>query len=105
MKNCLYAVNFFLSFCHYLIIINLSYLIAGFTINRLCWFSNRLLAGKVAPPVAKGISTAIGLAAIPFIVTPIDTSVDWLMNRTYRRWLMYSDRLSKDHIVLHHRND
>lgn len=30
--------------------------------------------------------TAIGLAAIPFIIKPIDHSVDWLMESSLRKW-------------------
>lgn len=53
---------------------------------------------------SRGLSTAIGLAAIPFIVQPIDSGVDTLMNKTFRRWFGHMDFLDKN-IVHHNRND
>ncbi|CAD5112175.1 unnamed protein product [Dimorphilus gyrociliatus] len=60
--------------------------IPGFTINRLCAGSkfvlhkSRLSSGKV-----KWITTALGLAAIPFIIKPIDVSVDFILDKTARK--------------------
>lgn len=41
--------------------------------------------------VSKGLSTVIGLAAIPFIIKPIDAGVDELMERTFRAHVGKSD--------------
>lgn len=48
--------------------------IPGFTINRLCAASLALLASltRWPLPVRKWATTALGLAAIPVIITPID---------------------------------
>lgn len=60
--------------------------IPGFTINRLCAGSKYILnrtslsSGKV-----KWITTALGLAAIPFIIQPIDKSVDFALDSTSRK--------------------
>ncbi|XP_072104140.1 mitochondrial fission process protein 1 [Mobula birostris] len=61
--------------------------IPGFTINRLCAASLFLL-GKTTRwplPVRKWTTTAIGLSAIPVIITPIDRSVDFLLDSTLRK--------------------
>ena len=53
-----------------------SVIIPGFTINRICVLSRRTLqrvAPKSMPPGVQGwVTTAVGLAAIPFIIKPID---------------------------------
>lgn len=48
--------------------------IPGFTINRLCAASLALLASltRWPLPVRKWATTALGLSAIPVIITPID---------------------------------
>lgn len=48
--------------------------IPGFTINRLCAASLALLGSltRWPLPVRKWATTALGLAAIPVIITPID---------------------------------
>ncbi|XP_016107898.1 mitochondrial fission process protein 1-like [Sinocyclocheilus grahami] len=61
--------------------------IPGFTINRVCATSLFLL-GKTTRwplPVRKWTTTAIGLSTIPFIITPIDRSVDFLMDSSLRK--------------------
>lgn len=62
--------------------------IPGFTINRICFLSNILLQKTTSLPAVtrKWTVTAIGLAAIPFIIKPIDHSVDWFMENTLRKW-------------------
>jgi len=63
--------------------------IPGFTINRICYLSNMVLRYTTTlPPVTrKWTVTAIGLSAIPFIIHPIDRSVDLLLDKTLRRWM------------------
>lgn len=48
--------------------------IPGFTINRLCAASLALLGTltRWPLPLRRWTTTALGLAAIPFIITPID---------------------------------
>lgn len=48
--------------------------IPGFTINRLCAASLALLGActRWPLPLRRGATTALGLAAIPLIITPID---------------------------------
>ena len=53
--------------------------IPGITINRIVW-----AAQKVAPAAGKGSATAVGLAAIPVIVGPIDEGVERFLNATVR---------------------
>uniref|UniRef100_A0A8C2ZEW8 Mitochondrial fission process protein 1 n=2 Tax=Cyclopterus lumpus TaxID=8103 RepID=A0A8C2ZEW8_CYCLU len=64
-----------------------SVMIPGFTINRVCAASLHLL-GKTTKwplPVRKWTTTAIGLSTIPFIITPIDRSVDFLLDSSLRK--------------------
>ncbi|NXW48859.1 MTFP1 protein, partial [Nyctiprogne leucopyga] len=61
--------------------------IPGFTINRLCAASLALL-GTVTRwplPLRRWATTALGLAAIPVIITPIDRTVDFLMDSSLRK--------------------
>ncbi|XP_030075018.1 mitochondrial fission process protein 1 [Microcaecilia unicolor] len=61
--------------------------IPGFTINRICAASLYLM-GKTTRwplPVRKWTTTAVGLSAIPFIVKPIDRSVDLLLDASLRK--------------------
>ncbi|OCU01608.1 hypothetical protein XELAEV_18007400mg [Xenopus laevis] len=61
--------------------------IPGFTINRLCAASLYLM-GRVTRwplPVRKWATTAVGLSAIPIIITPIDRSVDWMLDSSLRK--------------------
>ncbi|XP_049533070.1 mitochondrial fission process protein 1 [Anopheles darlingi] len=65
-----------------------SVIIPGFTINRICWLSKKVLkANKVKGPVAKWGPTMLGLLAIPFIIHPIDSAVDYAMDNTYRKYV------------------
>ncbi|KAK7895364.1 hypothetical protein WMY93_020689 [Mugilogobius chulae] len=59
----------------------------GFTINRVCAASLYLLGKttKLPLPVRKWTTTAIGLSTIPFIITPIDRSVDFLLDSSLRK--------------------
>ncbi|NXP04125.1 MTFP1 protein, partial [Thinocorus orbignyianus] len=61
--------------------------IPGFTINRLCAASLALLGAVTRWPLAlrRWTTTALGLAAIPLIITPIDRSVDFLMDSSLRK--------------------
>ncbi|KAM4707441.1 mitochondrial fission process protein 1 [Discoglossus pictus] len=71
--------------------------IPGFTINRICAASLYLM-GRVTRwplPVRKWATTAIGLSAIPFIITPIDRSVDYLLDSSLRK--LYSSNEKSQH--------
>ncbi|XP_035168383.1 mitochondrial fission process protein 1 [Oxyura jamaicensis] len=61
--------------------------IPGFTINRLCAASLALLGSltRWPLPIRKWATTALGLAAIPVIITPIDRTVDFLMDSSLRK--------------------
>uniref|UniRef100_A0A1I7X9R4 Mitochondrial fission process protein 1 n=1 Tax=Heterorhabditis bacteriophora TaxID=37862 RepID=A0A1I7X9R4_HETBA len=61
--------------------------IPGFTINRLCYFSGKLLqrVTRWPSPVRKWLVTVIGLGMIPFIVKPIDSAVEIGMDETLRK--------------------
>lgn len=64
-----------------------SVLVPGFTINRVCAFSNYLLIKnkKIKINRREWIVTWIGLCIIPFIIKPIDHSIDKLMDNTFRK--------------------
>ncbi|XP_007900465.1 mitochondrial fission process protein 1 [Callorhinchus milii] len=64
-----------------------SVIIPGFTINRVCAGSLWLLGRttKLPLPIRKWTTTAIGLSTIPIIITPIDRSVDFLLDCTLRK--------------------
>lgn len=65
-----------------------SVVIPGFVINRITWGSGILAKRSNLPGIAsKWLPTCIGLAAIPFIIRPIDTAVDHAMDRTYRKYV------------------
>ncbi|XP_049793682.1 mitochondrial fission process protein 1 [Schistocerca nitens] len=66
-----------------------SVIIPGFTINRICAASLLILNNttKLPKTTRKWITTAVGLACIPFIVKPIDHFVDIVMDRTFRVWI------------------
>ncbi|XP_061888246.1 mitochondrial fission process protein 1 [Entelurus aequoreus] len=64
-----------------------SVIIPGITINRVCAASLHLL-GRTTRwplPVRKWTTTAIGLSTVPFIITPIDRSVDYLLDASLRK--------------------
>ncbi|XP_068191008.1 mitochondrial fission process protein 1 [Antennarius striatus] len=68
-----------------------SVIVPGFTINRVCAASLYMLSRttKWPLPVRKWTTTAIGLTTIPFIITPIDRSVDFLLDSSLRK--LYDD--------------
>lgn len=68
-------------------------IVPGLTINRLCWLSRLMLYKAFRLPYnsSKYISVAVGLAAIPFIVKPIDNAVDHCLDLTLRPWLHGTD--------------
>ncbi|KAM6241892.1 mitochondrial fission process protein 1 isoform 2-T2 [Spheniscus humboldti] len=61
--------------------------IPGVTINRLCAASLALLGAltRWPLPLRRWTTTALGLAAIPLIITPIDRTVDFLMDSSLRK--------------------
>lgn len=73
-----------------------SVIIPGFTINRVCWVTNKLLqsARTLPPMVRKWSTTVVGIGCIPLIVHPIDRSVDYLMDNSLRTWYNYHPRKS-----------
>lgn len=65
-----------------------SVIIPGFTINRICWGTGRLLKmAKVAKGIQKAAPTTVGLASIPVIIHPIDKLMDYVMDNTYRKYI------------------
>lgn len=76
-------------------------LIPPIFINRTCVVTSSLLAKAAARRAAANapatwwtpesnqrlISSGAGLAAIPLIVHPIDTSVDWFMEKLWNPWI------------------
>lgn len=63
--------------------------IPGFTINRICWAVGKgIKEMKFKHKYGKWLPTIVGLASIPFIIHPIDTGVDVLMDNSYRKYLM-----------------
>jgi fission process protein 1 len=66
-----------------------SVFIPGITINRICALSLLTLKYTVKLPskTCKLLTTGIGLACIPFIIKPIDTFVDFVMDETFRKAL------------------
>lgn len=84
---------------------NTHFTLTGFTINRICWLSTKILSTRIAVTASKGISTAIGLAAIPFIIRPIDHGVDSLMENTFRSWFVLEKALQEKKLIHHNRDD
>ncbi|XP_063396983.1 mitochondrial fission process protein 1-like [Mytilus trossulus] len=79
--------------------------IPGFTINRVCTFSGLLLKKSTSwpAPMRHWTTTFIGLACIPFIIKPIDRSVDYFMENSFRKWFQVGPVLKE--LVHHERND
>ncbi|XP_071428218.1 mitochondrial fission process protein 1 isoform X1 [Pithys albifrons albifrons] len=73
--------------------------IPGFTINRLCTASLALLGTltRWPLPLRRWATTALGLAAIPLIITPIDRTVDFLMDSSLRKLYGTPGEPSKPH--------
>eukprot|EP00039_Didymoeca_costata_P030090 m.27852 g.27852 ORF g.27852 m.27852 type:complete len:163 (-) comp7944_c0_seq2:1116-1604(-) len=64
--------------------------IPGLVINRIVSASRLVLAnpGLAAPQFLRLWGpTSLGIAAIPFIVKPIDSFVDFALDNTYREWV------------------
>lgn len=65
-----------------------SVIIPGFTINRICWGTGRLLKmAKANKMIRKTVPTGVGLASIPLIIHPIDRLMDYVMDNTYRKFI------------------
>lgn len=65
-----------------------SVIIPGAVINRITWGAGKLCNNsKVKGLARKWAPTCIGLAAIPFIIRPIDAAVDDVMDKTYRKYV------------------
>ncbi|XP_046360302.2 mitochondrial fission process protein 1-like [Haliotis rufescens] len=73
--------------------------IPGLTINRICALSNILLKKTSSLPcsVRKWTTTGIGLVCIPFIISPIDRSVDHLMDKVIRPYYPVSSDPHSNH--------
>ncbi|XP_046385108.1 mitochondrial fission process protein 1 isoform X2 [Ischnura elegans] len=76
-----------------------SVIIPGFTINRVCAGTLYLLKKTTKWPkiTRKWTATAVGIACIPLIVSPIDHGVHQLMDSSVRKWLgipCYADHKS-----------
>lgn len=65
-----------------------SVIIPGFTINRICWATYKVLkeTTKIHKNPRNYIVTAVGLTAIPFIIHPIDSLVDKILDNTIRKF-------------------
>ncbi|VDN02962.1 unnamed protein product [Thelazia callipaeda] len=65
-----------------------SVVIPGFTINRMCYLTTKVLNWTTRIPVKaqKLTSTVLGLCMIPFIVKPIDTAVEIGMQSSVRKF-------------------
>ncbi|KRT83511.1 hypothetical protein AMK59_3412 [Oryctes borbonicus] len=64
-----------------------SVLVPGFTINRACALSNYMLSKNVNLKASRRewLVICIGICVIPFIIKPIDHSMDKLMDNTLRK--------------------
>jgi len=64
-----------------------SVMIPGFTINAIVRVSRFAVLKTAANQSLKTwLPTGFGLGSIPFIIHPIDNSVDYLLDNTTRRW-------------------
>lgn len=78
-----------------------SVVVPGITINRLRWSANLMLKKAFkTPPIrsSKYISVAVALA-IPFIIKPIDETVDFFLDLTLRPWL-YETTMKPNKILI-----
>jgi fission process protein 1 len=65
--------------------------IPGATINmivRACRVAVSRSPMMAFPVMVTWLPTAVGLGSVPFIIHPIDRGVDWLMDSTFRQWLV-----------------
>lgn len=69
-----------------------SVIVPGFTINRICWFTQFLLKKTLKMSKTKNriITVGVGLVSIPFIIKPIDHGVDFVMDKTFRPFVSKS---------------
>ncbi|OQR95098.1 hypothetical protein ACHHYP_00391 [Achlya hypogyna] len=64
-----------------------SVVIPGFTINRVVAASKAVVTSSVKnPALERWLPTCLGLGAIPLIIHPIDSLVDFGMDNTTRVW-------------------
>lgn len=62
-------------------------MIPGFTINAIVRVSRfAILKTAANQSVKTWLPTGFGLGSIPFIIHPIDNSVDYLLDNTTRYW-------------------
>lgn len=65
-----------------------SVIVPGIVINRITWGAGKIVKqAKLSSVARKWLPTCIGLIAIPFIIRPIDSAVDDVMDRTYRKYV------------------
>jgi len=68
-----------------------SVIVPGFTINRICHFSRLGLMRSSTSfrnyKYNKYIVSGIGLGSIPLIVKPIDHSIDYIMDESFRKYV------------------
>lgn len=65
-----------------------SVIVPGLVINRITWAAGKACQNSKFKGIAKKwLPTCIGLAAIPFIIKPIDQSIDYVMDNTYRKYV------------------
>ncbi|XP_077352623.1 mitochondrial fission process protein 1 [Festucalex cinctus] len=71
-----------------------SIVVPGFTINRVCAATLHVLGRttKLPLPVRKWTTTAVGLSIVPFIMTPIDRSVDYLLDSSLRKLYRHGEK-------------
>mmetsp|Transcript_22041 Transcript_22041/g.39083 ORF Transcript_22041/g.39083 Transcript_22041/m.39083 type:complete len:169 (+) Transcript_22041:31-537(+) len=63
-----------------------SVIIPGFTIHSIVGWTKKAVTSVKAPKAAVvAVPTAVGLGAIPLIIHPIDSFVDWAMDNTLRK--------------------
>lgn len=62
-----------------------SVIIPGYTINRSCYCISVILnRSQITDHRAKIMTTGFGVLMIPFIIKPIDKSVDYIMDKAIR---------------------
>jgi fission process protein 1 len=67
-----------------------SLLVPAIVINRYIHFFTKILAKRnFSMRVLKLLPTATALCMIPFIIHPLDHMVDWVMDKSYRKYCNY----------------